>query len=46
MDDDDGEEWGEEQAYFIDCTCNHEPNEHGWGSCDIECCPCEGGREE
>lgn len=36
----------EEQTYFVDCTCEHEPEEHGWGRCDVEGCECEGGWEE
>jgi hypothetical protein len=42
---DDGE-WPEEQTYFVDCTCEHDPEEHGWGHCDVEGCPCEGCWEE
>lgn len=39
------EHWG--PAYFYDtCTCEHDEDEHGWGSCDIEDCPCEAGWEE
>ena len=40
-------------TYFIGrCTCEHEPEEHGWGSCDrgpgspTEGCDCEAGWEE
>ena len=40
------DEWGEDQTYFTGCTCDHEPEQHGWGSCDVEDCPCEGGWEE
>lgn len=44
---DDGDEWPEEQAYFTgECTCDHETEEHGWGSCDVEGCECEAGWEE
>jgi hypothetical protein len=29
------------------CTCEHEPEEHSWGSCGVEVggveCPCEAG---
>ena len=38
-------------SYFVgDCTCDHEMDAHGWGSCycvenDVEC-PCEAGWEE
>lgn len=28
------------------CTCEHEPKEHGWGSCDVDGCECEAGWEE
>ncbi len=44
--DEDEYEYGEEQTYFVDCSCDHEPDEHGWGSCDVEDCDCEGGWEE
>lgn len=36
----------EDNATFQDCTCEHEPEQHGWGSCDVEGCPCEGSWEE
>ncbi len=25
------------------CTCDHEPEEHGWGRCVVEGCECEAG---
>ena len=31
---------------FMDCTCEHEEDQHGWGSCDVEGCDCLGGWEE
>jgi hypothetical protein len=41
------ENWsGDEQAYFIGCTCEHEQDEHTWGACAVDGCPCEGGWEE
>lgn len=42
------EEYGEygEQTYFGDCTCGHDPDQHGWGECNIDGCTCEGGWEE
>ena len=43
--DDDSDEW-EEHVIFVGCTCKHDPDEHGWGECDVEGCPCEGGWEE
>lgn len=48
--DDDGDP--EDHAYFTgECTCDHDPEEHGWGSCDVEdasgnICPCQAGWEE
>jgi hypothetical protein len=36
----------EEQTYFVGCTCEHEAEQHGWGSCKVDDCPCEGGWEE
>ena len=33
----------EEDTYFVGCTCEHDPEQHGWSECDIEGCPCEGG---
>jgi hypothetical protein len=37
----------EETASFVGpCTCDHEPDEHGWGSCDVDDCDCEAGWEE
>lgn len=44
-DDDDLDEW-DESASFVDCTCEHDPGEHGYGHCDVDDCPCEGGWEE
>lgn len=42
---DDGE-WPDEQVYFVDCTCEHDPDEHTWGHCAADECKCEGGWEE
>jgi hypothetical protein len=37
----------EDHVYFNGlCSCEHEREEHGWGSCDVTDCPCEGGWEE
>jgi hypothetical protein len=37
----------EDVAAFIGpCTCDHEPEQHGWGSCDQDGCTCEAGWEE
>jgi hypothetical protein len=40
------EEYHEYPIYFLDCTCEHEPNEHGWMHCNVEGCECEGHYEE
>jgi len=45
-DDEQAEELTEEQSYFCDCTCDHDPDQHGWGQCNVEGCECEGGWEE
>lgn len=38
----------EPQAYFIDvqCTCPHDPPEHGWAGCEAEGCACNAHWEE
>ena len=47
MDDEDREELlPEDQVHIEDCTCKHDPDEHGWGECLVEGCPCEGGWTE
>ncbi len=28
------------------CTCEHEPEEHGWINCDVEGCDCDANWEE
>lgn len=33
----------EEPVYFVDCTCAHGPEEHGWGECLVKGCDCKGG---
>lgn len=42
MSDDDDIEYG---AYFEgSCTCEHEPEDHGWGECGVESeCSCGDG---
>lgn len=43
----DDEEWGEIFTYFEGpCTCDHEQEEHTWGSCDVDDCSCEAGWTE
>lgn len=39
------EDW-DELPVLIGCTCDHDPDEHGWGSCEAKGCNCEGGWEE
>lgn len=46
IDDDDDCEMGEVGGGFCDCTCEHRPEDHGYGACNIEGCECEGGWEE
>lgn len=37
----------EDHVSFVgSCTCTHEKEQHGWGSCDVEGCECEAGWEE
>lgn len=37
----------EPSASFVGtCTCDHPPEEHSWGSCDVDGCECEAGWEE
>lgn len=31
---------------FLDCICEHDPGQHGWGSCDVDECLCDGGWAE
>lgn len=41
------EEVGEVFAWFVGpCTCEHDEDAHGWGSCDVQGCDCEAGWEE
>lgn len=47
MDDEDSEELlPEDLVHIEDCTCDHEDDQHGWGECNVEGCPCEGGWTE
>lgn len=32
----------EDLVHVEGCTCEHEPEEHGWQRCEVEGCPCEG----
>lgn len=46
-DEDDGGALPEDAAVFSGpCTCEHEPEQHGWGSCGVDGCACEAGWEE
>jgi hypothetical protein len=48
MDEDssDEQEWEESSSFVGPCTCEHDMDEHTWGSCNVEDCPCEAGWEE
>ena len=46
MDDWEEDDWEEQEAYLVGCTCVHESDEHGWGGCEVEGCDCEGAWEE
>lgn len=32
----------EDHAYLAECTCEHEPERHGWSECKVEGCNCVG----
>lgn len=37
----------EETVFFAGtCTCDHDEQEHDWGHCGKDDCPCEAGWEE
>lgn len=46
--------WEDEEADVNDyepmfvgpCTCNHEPDEHGWLACNVAHCVCDARWEE
>jgi hypothetical protein len=41
------DEWVEDQASFMECTCDHDPEEHGWSHCEaVDNCNCKGHWEE
>lgn len=47
LDDDDDYDCPEDHVFFGGfCTCEHEKEQHGWGSCDVDGCECEAGWEE
>lgn len=33
-------------AFIGPCTCEHDEEQHNWGSCGVDDCPCEAGWEE
>lgn len=43
---DEGGDWEEYTSFVGPCTCDHETEEHGWGSCDVDDCDCDAGWEE
>lgn len=44
---DDNQAFGEWKEIIVSfegiCTCDHNPEEHGWGSCDNDGCDCAAG---
>jgi hypothetical protein len=44
--DDENNSIPEDNITFVECTCEHEPNEHGWMNCEVEECDCNGHWEE
>lgn len=36
----------EEHTAFVGCTCDHEPEDHDWTSCNVDGCACTGAWEE
>lgn len=44
--DEDAESDHECPPYFVGCTCEHDQDQHSWGHCGVEGCPCEGGWKE
>lgn len=51
-DDNDNKESGwnsdcwEYDRFFVDCTCDHDADDHGWMSCNVQNCLCKGHWEE
>ena len=47
MSEDSEDSWDDYSSEFMfpgddhECTCDHETIEHGYGSCDMDDCPCE-----
>ena len=47
MEDDNEWDCQEDSVSFVGpCTCEHEPEEHGWIGCNVEGCDCEAHFEE
>lgn len=44
--DDCEDEYCELNPSFLDCSCEHDSDAHGWFECLIEECECEGHWEE
>lgn len=40
------EEYYDLFSTFTECTCDHDPKDHGWICCNIRDCPCLGHWEE
>lgn len=41
---DEPEDWS--MFTYDECTCSHDPEDHGWGECGQPGCRCEAGWEE
>ena len=39
-------QFDEPVTIFTECTCSHEPEDHGWSNCEVTDCQCEGHYEE
>ncbi len=47
MNDEEDEEYDwAEQAFFLNCTCDHSEWDHEWDHCAVDGCDCEGGWAE
>ena len=46
MEEYEGEIEEEYPVYFLNCTCKHKKEQHGWGCCEVDGCNCQGGWEE
>lgn len=50
-DDEEQDSWEINPVFMGECTCEHEREDHSWGTCDMAVgpntvCPCKAGWEE